>query len=203
MTFIYNEETRIHTLNGKVIPSVSQVIAPLSDFSMVSASVLARKTELGNQFHEACHLHIIDDLLFDSLDPDLVKPMNTFINWWSGFSDNYDNSNIVPETPGYHKTLKYCGKPDLEIQDEHFPALFDWKLRGYLPVVDTLKLEAYNHMLSRKNYDLWTVCFDLEGGFRMHCSRNKYAWGIYRKLLERYNSELEFHETMNKWKGMN
>ena len=80
--------------------------------------------------------------------------------------------------------------------------LFDWKLRGYMPFVDTLKLEAYNHMVSRKKLALWTVCFDLEGKVSIHDSRHPKSWGIFRKLLERYNSELELQTLMENWKGM-
>ena len=61
--FVYNEETRIHTLGGKIIPSVSQVIEPLSDFSKIPKAILARKTELGTQFHDAIHAHLEDDLI--------------------------------------------------------------------------------------------------------------------------------------------
>lgn len=198
--FIYNEDTRIHTLDGKVIPSVSNVIEPLSDFSKIPPAILARKTELGTQFHDAIHAHLEDDLVFDSLDPDLVKPMNTFVEWWAIVGMCFTDADMIIEVPGHHPTLKYCGKPDLQINNE---VLYDWKLRPYMPAVDTLKLEGYKHMVSRKKLDLWTVCFDLEGKMSIHNSRHPKAWGIFRKLLEHYNTELEFQTLMKNWEEIN
>lgn len=195
--FIYNEETRQHTLNGKIIPSVSQVIDTLNDFSGIDPEVLERKAELGIEFHKAIRLHLLDDLWFDSIDPDLVKPMNTFIDWWDKRKKSYDITHI--ESPMYHKTLKYCGCPDLVCETD----LFDWKLRKYMPVVDVLKLEAYKHMLGVERREKWTVCFDLDGKVNMYEARNRKAWGIYRKLLEKYYSDMEFNELMSRWRGIN
>ncbi len=192
--FVYNEDTRVHTLSGKIIPSVSQVIAPLSNFDAIPQAVLARKAELGTQFHEAIRLHLLNDLAFDSIDPDLVKPMETFIEWWTGL-----RKVIAIEKPIHHKRLKYCGCPDLYAEG----ALYDWKLRDYIPVVDTLKLTAYNHMITRKELALWTICFDLKGGLKIRSSNHPKAWGIFRKMLERYYSEREFYNLMEQWKGVN
>jgi hypothetical protein len=194
--FQYNEETRIHTLNGKVIPSVSQVIAPLSDFSKIPASILARKTELGKQFHEAAMLFMLNDLDYDSLDPDLIKPMRAFGDFWR--YKNFPMDHIDIEVPLCHKTLKYCGKPDIVMPMD----LIDWKLRPYNPVTDPLQLAGYKHMLPAGRRGLWTVCFDLEGNYRMHDSRHPKAWGIFRRMLEHCNQELEFNNLMESWKGL-
>ncbi len=202
--FIYNETSREHTLDGKPIPSVSQVIDPLCNFEGIPKEVLVRKTELGIQFHEAIRLHLCDDLDFDSIDPDLVKPMRVFQVWWNNFSP-FGRGEEDIEKPIYHKTLKYCGKPDLVTATK----LYDWKLRLYNPITDTLKLVAYNHMLlsSRKvnesRRDCWTVCFDLDGRVKTHRSQNPKAWGVFRKMLERYNSEQKFNSLMEDWRGVN
>lgn len=196
MSFSYNENTRQHTLNGKHIPSVSQVIAPLTDFSGIPEDVLARKCELGIEFHNAISFYLVDNLDFNSLDSDLIKPMTTFIDWW----EHYDcPPNITFERPLCHKSLKYCGKPDLVVET----AIFDWKLRPYKPVTDILQLEAYKHMLPPGKRDRWTVCFDLEGNMKMHKAQHPKAWGIFRKMLERYYSELEFNNLLEDWKGLN
>ncbi len=195
--FIYNEDTRQHTLGDKVIPSVSQVIEPLCNFEGIPEDVLERKTELGNQFHEAIRLHLLDDLDFGSLDPDLVKPMNAFIHFW-----RYKNFPMVGfhiEKPIYHPTLKYCGKPDLITTT----GILDWKLRPYNAVTDILKLEAYKHMVPLTKRERWTVCFDLKGNMTMYKSQHPKAWGIFRRMLERYNSEHKFNELMEAWKRAN
>lgn len=197
MSFVYNEETRQHTLNDKHIPSVSDVIEPLTDFSGIPEDVLARKCELGIQFHEATRLYLLNDLHFDSLDPYLIKPMDAFVEFWR--YKKFPLKGFVIEKPIHHKTLKYCGKPDLVTMTH----IFDWKLRPFKPVTDILQLEAYKHMLPPGKRDRWTVCFDLEGNMKMHRSQHPKAWGIFRRLLERYYSELEFNNLMADWKGLN
>ena len=194
MSFVYNQETRQHTLNGNHIPSVSQVIAPLTDFSGIPPDVLARKCELGIEFHEAIRLYLLNDLSFASLDPDIVAPMKTFIKWAK--SQNLDG---ICEAPIHHKTLKFCGKPDLITET----AIFDWKLRPYKPLTDILQLEAYKHMLPPGKRDRWTVCFDLEGNMKMHKAQHPKAWGIFRCMLERHYSEMEFDKLLSAWRGVN
>jgi hypothetical protein len=200
--FVYNEDTRLHTLSGKRIPSVSQVIEPLTDFTMIPEEVLKRKTELGTQFHEAIRLYFHDDLDHDSLDPDLVKPMTAFHKWWKYESKvaAIHDADMAIECAAVHPTLKYCGKPDLSIHED---TVYDFKLRQYNRITDTLQLEAYKHMISRKRLDLYTVCFTLDGKITMHDSRHPKAWGIFRKMLERWYREREFNNLMTQWKGVN
>lgn len=194
MTFVYDEINRNHTLDGKHIGSVSQIIAPLSDFGNIPPEKLERKRQLGIEFHEAIRLYLFNDLLMTSVDPDLRKPMKTFINW-----ANEQHLFGICEAPIHHKTLKYCGKPDLT----NGTAIYDWKLRPYNRLTDTLQLEAYKHMITRKKLALRTVCFDIEGKMTIHDSYHPKAWGIFRKMLERYYSELEFYNLMESWKGLN
>ena len=200
--FIYDEQNRQHTLDGKHIPSVTQIIEHLYDFRGITSEVLERKAELGKEFHEAIRLHLLDDLDFDSLDPDIVKPMKTFIRWiQKTLIHRIPNNQITAyvEKPIYHKTLKYCGKPDLILPQD----LYDWKLRLYNRHVDTLQLTAYDHMAGGKARRKWALSFDLSGKMTTHKVQNRYAWGIFRRMLERYYSEQEFYKLMELWKGMN
>ncbi|MAE81465.1 MAG: hypothetical protein CMB80_01925 [Flammeovirgaceae bacterium] len=197
--FIYDEETRKHTLNGKHIVSVSQVIEPLYDFSGIDPEVLERKGELGDQFHEAIRLYFHDDLDFDSLDPDIIKPMSAFVHWWNDKFNILDTSIYQIEQPICNERLKYCGKPDLVTPF----AIFDWKLRPFKGLTDILQLEGYKHILPPGKRDRWTVCFNIEGKMTMHRCRHPKAWGIFRKMLERYYRELEFSQLMENWKGLN
>tara|TARA_Y100000310_G_scaffold54595_1_gene50030 strand:- start:184 stop:783 length:600 start_codon:yes stop_codon:yes gene_type:complete len=199
MTFIYNEDSRKHTLNDKRIPSVSQVIEPLTDFTMIPEEVLKRKTELGVQFHEAIRLYFHDDLHFDSLDPDIVKPMDAFVKWWHDRFNILDTSVYQIEQPICYERLKYCGKPDLVTPF----AIFDWKLRPFKPLTDILQLEGYKHILPPGKRDRWVVCFDIDGNMKMHKCFNRHAWGIFRKMLERWYSERKFTELLDNWKGIN
>jgi hypothetical protein len=180
-----------------VLPSVTQIINPLNDFSGIPPDDLARKCELGIQFHKAIDLYLIDDLNFDRLDPDLLKPMSAFVSWWEQVVCR--PTIIFVEEPMYHKSLRYAGTADLITET----TIYDFKLRPYKGVTDILQLEGYKHMLPPGKRDRWVVCFDLEGNMKMHRAQHPKAWGVFRRLLERYYSELEVSNLIEAWKGLN
>ena len=200
--FIYNEETRIHTLNGKIIPSVSNIVEPLSmDYSKAHPGKLAHKKDLGINFHECIRLFLNNDLDEDSIDEDLVIPMQQFDEF---FTDNtnglqsLESSSIVAiERPFCNEKLKYCGKPDLVTED----TIYDWKLRKYDPVCDPLRMAGYAGLISdfppkRKI----VVGFSLDAGYRVHDADKKQAWPIFRKLLDWYWKKQEFETLLSQWR---
>ena len=64
----FNEEHHIYKFNGKAVPSVTTVIKDLSDFSGIPAYVLQNKSELGTEFHRIIALHLLDNLIYDTID---------------------------------------------------------------------------------------------------------------------------------------
>lgn len=198
MTFIYNEDTRIHTFGNKIIPSVSQIIKPLINFDGIPAAILERKKELGINFHLGIELYVLDDLHIDSLDPDLTKPMNTFIQWEK--SQN-DRESAVYEVPLCHRTLRYCGKID-RVSDIR---IVDFKLRICNKKTDAVQLAGYGGLVKdRPNCKERTVLsFDIEGNMKKTDVKVPHSIGIFRRMLERYYSELDFNNLMGKWKGVN
>ena len=200
--FIYNEDTRIHTLDGRVIPSVTQVIAPLSDFSMIPPKVLERKCELGKEFHKAIELYMLDDLVMDSLDPDIVKPMETFIEWWE--QERNKNIFVVAEKPYCHLTLKYCGKPDIVMMN----GVYDIKLRLYNKTTDPLQMVSYEHLLHNE-IDRFgdkfkrVLSFDIKGKLKIHDARNSQAWPMFQAMLKQWKDTQKFNELLKTWKENN
>ncbi len=196
--FIYNEESRLHTLDGVSIPSVSQIIAPLSDFSKIPPNVLENKRRLGVEFHRIVEIEINEGFYFGEIDPLLKLPVDAFRLWWSAYWMDFKNPQT--EKPLFCKRLNYCGKPDLVSKDY----IVDWKLSKYNAITAPLQLEAYDQMLPKTKgvkRELIAVCFDLDGGVKMHNARGPRAWGVFRKMLDRYNSEQEFKNLLSLWKG--
>ena len=198
--FIYNDKTRIHTLDGKVIPSVSNVVAPLSmDYSKAHPGKLARKKDLGIAFHECIRLFLNNDLDGESIDEELVIPMRQFEEWW----ENDEFKGLTPpiiiaiEQPFCNEKLRYCGKPDLVTMD----AIYDWKLRKYDPVCDPLRMAGYAGLVS--DFPLKrkiVVEFSLDAGYRVHDAEKKQAWPMYRKLLDWYYKQQDFENLLNQWR---
>lgn len=198
--FIYNEEARIHTLDGKIIPSVSNIVAPLSmDYTMIKKGVLERKRDLGIAFHECIRLFLNNDLDEDSIDEELVIPMRQFTEFWEHdeFADVPTPTIIAIEQAFCNEKLKYCGKPDLVTED----CIYDWKLRKFDPCCDPLRMVGYGGLVS----DFPTkrkivVEFRLDAGYRVHNAERKQAWPMYRKLLDYYWKQKEFETLLENWK---
>ena len=198
--FIYNEETRIHTLDGKIIPSVSNIVEPLSmDYTKAHPGKLARKKDLGIAFHECIRLFLNNDLDEDSIDEELIIPMQQFREFWldDAFKGLPLPTSMAIEHPYCNEKLRYAGKPDLVTKD----CIFDWKLRKYDPVCDPLRMAGYAELISDFPTKRKVVVeFSLDAGYRVHDAHNKQAWPMFRKMLDRYWSEKEFENLCENWK---
>lgn len=195
--FIYNENSRIHTLGGKIIPSVSNIVAPLSmDYSKCHPITLERKKNLGIAFHECIRLFLTDDLDEASVDDKLIIPMQQFKQFWS--------SGCVEKN-----------------------AIYDWKLRNYDPVCDPLRLSGYEGLSHNSDIrlveeplcnvmlkycgkpdmitgtpprKLIVVEFSLSAGYKVHNAERKQGWPVFRKMLQYYWKKKEFETLLKQWR---
>ncbi len=200
--FTYNEESRIHLLDGKHIPSVSNIVAPLSmDYSKAHPGKLERKKDLGVAFHECIRLFLADDLDEDSIDEQLIIPMRQFREFHrddtNGLPTLGRSSIIAIEKAFCNVKLKYCGKPDLVTED----CIYDWKLRKYDPCCDPLRMAGYAGLVSdfppkRKI----VVEFSLDAGYRVHNAERKQSCPMFRKLLDWYWKKKEFETLLKGWR---
>jgi len=58
----FDETSHVYRSGGNVVPSVTQVLSPLVDFSGIPEHVLDAKRQLGQKVHLACQLDDEDDL---------------------------------------------------------------------------------------------------------------------------------------------
>lgn len=197
---IFKPDTHEYFWKGIKMPCVSDIVKPLSiDYSPIPANTLNHKRDLGKAFHEAISLYLKDDLNEESIDERLIKPMEAFKKFWTWHKEQngLSRSPLCVEIPHYNEKLKYCGTPDLILED----IIYDWKLRPFDRVGDPLRMVAYEHLVSdfppKKKI---VVSFDLEGGCKPQETSNPQGWNMFRKLLERYYSELKFNKLCEKWK---
>lgn len=99
----------MYTLNGRRVPSVTQVLAPMNDYSMVPPDILEAARIFGQHVHEAVDLFNRDELDISSLDLPLVP----FVSAWSKFLDESGAVVIASEQAVAHEQLGYAGTPDL------------------------------------------------------------------------------------------
>ena len=58
----FDPEKHEYRINGVLVPSVSQILAPLYDFSKIPRDVLERKRQIGTAIHKAIELDLLGDL---------------------------------------------------------------------------------------------------------------------------------------------
>jgi hypothetical protein len=138
MRFEFKEKTHTFTVDGQVIPSVTQIlkIIGLVQFFNCDGWYLKR----GQIIHQCCHM--IDQGI---LDPNSIDPqIEGYIEAYLKFKDEYMPYGWEhAEEPLYHPTYLYGGIPD------RWGPLYDLKSGAG----DVLQLEAYAELLRANSYD--------------------------------------------------
>jgi hypothetical protein len=107
----FDPEKHEYFWNGIKKPCVSDIIAPLRDFSAIPTAVLEVKKEWGTTVH--LYLEMYDAM---TLDPDETKwdeRMIPIVAAWQRFKDQYDlNGKTICEERFYNEALGYAGTSD-------------------------------------------------------------------------------------------
>lgn len=104
----FEPDSHTYRMDGVIIPSVTQILAPLSDFSDVPADVLKAASEFGTAVHRACELDDRRTLNVSTLDAALLP----YLCAWRIFCKDFDAQWAMIESFVYHPTLRYCGQLD-------------------------------------------------------------------------------------------
>lgn len=195
--FTFNEEYHCYTLDGKPLPSVTQILKPLYDFTAVNPAVLKRAGDFGTAVHKTIELYLNDDLDEGSLDVNLYNPLMAFKTWQS---DNFDidlNGARI-EHPSYHAKLKYAGTPDIE--SEQF--VIDIKSRKVNMLTDPLQLAGYDHMSGSGKRKRYVLELKQDASYVFTCvnptkKSGDDAWNRFRFLLDYYKMSKE----IERWKA--
>lgn len=120
MSFTFDAEKHEYRLQGKVLPSVTQVLSIVNDFDRVPRAILEHARERGECLHRAVNLYNRDDLEFESLDNDTSADVYA----WARFLRESGAVVIASESPVVHETLGFAGTPDV---------VLSWKERIVIP----------------------------------------------------------------------
>ena len=132
----------VYTVGSQRVPSVTQILAPLVDYSQVPRAVLERAQKLGQAVHRMTELYDLDDLDMD----DLADELRPYLTAWIKFRAE---TGFVPETIEkrlYHPGLRYAGTPDRSGLISRRRAVIDLKKMLTLGPVIGLQLAAYKEL---------------------------------------------------------
>lgn len=105
---VFDEGTHTYHFNGRVVPGVTTILSPLTNFAGVSAEVLSAASTFGTAVHKACELWDLGDLDEELLDAPLVP----YLAGWKKFSAEHNVSWSGIEKRVFHKGLRYAGTLD-------------------------------------------------------------------------------------------
>lgn len=179
----FDEARHEYRVGGRIVPSVTQVLSILSDFSAVPAEVLARAAEFGSHVHQAVHLSNEGTLDEVTLDPALAP----YLSAWRDFLIDTGAKVLASEVRVYHPGHHYAGTLDTIVELRGKAVLIDVKT-GQVPRTVGPQLAAYEeayhanednpHALRRR------LCVQLTGdGYRIHECKNASDWSVFQSCL--------------------
>lgn len=157
--FTFSEADHVYRLDNLELVSVTTIIKPLSDYSMIPYAILEAARQWGNNVHLMVKLHLEDDLDEDTLDEPLRMPMEALRQWEADYPSIISGIGHI-ERPGYHKKLLYAGTPDL-----CGDTVIDVKSRVVNRLCDPLQTLLYDHMTGDGKRDHYILELRVDGKY--------------------------------------
>lgn len=109
ITIDFDEEKHIYTLNGYKLPSVTQVMTPMSLmlYSTVPDGTLQEAADRGTRAHEQVSNYVLYGV--EEWDDDTEPYVRAFLD----FQRDHNPSWLASEYRTYHKAMRYAGTIDL------------------------------------------------------------------------------------------
>lgn len=177
----FEESTHTYRYNGRVVPGVTSVLSPISDYSGVPAHALEAASLRGQAVHLACQFYDEGDLYEEGLDPVLAP----YLSAWAQFRHDHDCNWFEIEKPRYCSRMGFAGTPDRvgTIDDE--PAILDIKTTASpMPAVGP-QLAAYEMLAydTANVYCRYAVYLKPDGTYLLKRYQNPSDISVFASLL--------------------
>ncbi len=140
----FEEGPHLYRLDGDVLPSVTQIMRPLSDtkYNGVSRKTLDQAAERGTIIHQAAQTWA--EYGFMDCPPDLQGYFDGFLDWYR----TADPKVAGTEVQLYHPLMLYAGTADLIAEIDGQLSLVDYKTTQTISdMLCRVQLEAYSQAL--------------------------------------------------------
>jgi hypothetical protein len=178
-TLTFDEASHTYHFGGQVVPGVTSILSPLTDFSRVPPAVLEAASQFGKAVHRACELDDLGTLDEDSLDPAL-KP---YLQAWRKFSAEHQVQWDVIEEPVYHATMRYAGTPDRFGLVNGVRTVVDIKSTAQLYPAVGPQLSAYANALLEPFAIRMAVQLKADGTYVAKTYKDPTDWPMFASLL--------------------
>lgn len=195
VTLEFNEERHEYRYNGEIVPSVTTILKPLVDYSMIRPDVLQAASELGSMVHLTTELYDLGTLDEDDLDP-VLKP---YLDGWKRFREEVQFVPDTVEKRMYHPTFRYCGTSDRTGAIRGIKAVVDIKKMMTLGPVIGPQLAAYKEMHNLEGAGIekrFALGLRPDGTYRLQEYTDPSDLPCFMSLLTLMRAQ----ETINKWR---
>ena len=190
MSLSFNAATHTYTWKGAVVPSVTKIIAPLSDYSAIPAGVLEKARQEGQYIHSMVEWYE-DGVLDEANLPQWMRPR---LAAWKKFKAESGWETDASEKRLYHRTFGYAGTLDLcgtapKLKDAKGRALIDLKRSLYADPSTGVQTAAYaeaeNASMSNAMRIQWRAGLKLndDGTYRLQRFDSKADWPTFLACL--------------------
>ena len=108
MRIEFDEERHIYTVDGKVVPSVTDICNPITSehYGAINAAILEMASRRGTAVHEATQL--IDLGVMPEDDPEVDAYVNAYLDFLLDYKPKWEYIEYI----GYNADMGYCGTID-------------------------------------------------------------------------------------------
>jgi hypothetical protein len=182
MRLEFDQAAHAYTLNGRRVPSVTQVLQPLEMLDGIPDGVLERARLRGQHVHEAMALLVRDELDWSSLDHELVP----YIEGGKRFLDESGLTVIASELRVGCARIRCAGTLDLLAHWRKSETFIDFKATAVMPATVGPQTAAYERLYqsmfggrSRRRYCVRL----LPGDYKVHPLTDPADWSIFQSAL--------------------
>lgn len=183
----FEPEGHIYRLDGREVPSVTQILEPYTGLEFIDKELLRRAAEFGTHVHDACHLFNMDELDRDSLDPVLMP----YVNAWERFLDESGAVVVLSEHRVASRKYGYAGTLDAIVHWGKSLRLIDLKTGTAVPKTVGPQTFAYSQAHSETSGERVYLrhCIHLKGDgtYSNHKLPDPRDWSIFQSALVLHN----------------
>ena len=191
MSLTFNEERHEYAWEGKIVPSVTQVLSSLNNWSHIPEGVMVKARAEGQAIH-AMVQYETEGTLDEANLPEWLRP---FLAAWRKFKDDTGFAVDGSEKRVFHAQYKYAGTADLFGRAPKLPKLkgrgiVDLKrsayddpitgcqLAGYAAAEDTMQPDTNMRIRWRAGLKL-----QKDGNYRLQVFESNSDWGTFLACL--------------------
>lgn len=182
---LFDEASHTYTAGGVVVPSVTQILAPLNDLSFISPEVLAYKRALGTAVHKATELYDTGELDESSV-ADVVRP---YLNAWIRLRSELQFEILGMEERVFHPAHRYAGTYDRMVMLDGKRCIWDLKTGAMYPSYGP-QTAAYKNAVEKMHgiriEGRYTVALRDDGNYRLHAMEDPEDWPVFLGCLALY-----------------